>query len=237
VCTYACSYSSGTPFRRGSPVHGHAPRTGRLSCQRTGGAFCGVSRCRSASSRPGDGARAELAEFPRFRSAENECVDPLVCASACERARGSDVGGVGREARPRGEEKNEQRERESEGRSTFDEGGDTSAMGACVGVADGAVAWVGLRGDDALPVMVTAVSDDAIHGGGCGRSGRVLIVYMLCDGRVSEAECYGRGGRADLVLDAHFVLLCTLGVTCQDAQSPDSTWPVLAAPGERRRNP
>jgi hypothetical protein len=166
-------------------------------------------------------------------------VDPLVrvCASACERARGSEVGGVGREARPRGEEKDEPRERERDGRSTFDEDGDASAMGACVGVADGAGAWAALRGDDALPAMVTAVSDDAIDGGGRGRSGRVLIVCMLCDGRVSEVECYGRGGRADLVLDAHFILLCTLDVTCQDAHSSDSTWPVLAASGEMRRNP
>jgi hypothetical protein len=161
-------------------------------------------------------------------------VDAPACASGCESARESGVGG---EARPRGEEKDEPRERESEGGSTFGEGGDASAMDACVGVADGAGAWAGLRGDDALPVMVTAVSDDAIHGGGRGRSGRVLIVYMLCDGQVSEDEPYGRGGRANLVLDAHFVLLCTLDVTCQDAHSPDSTWPVLAAPGERRRNP
>jgi hypothetical protein len=173
----------------------------------------------------------------RVSNAQNECVDPLACASACERARRSDVGGVGREARPRGEKKDEPRERESKGRSTFGEGGDASAMGACVGVADGAGVWAGLRGDDASPVMVTAVSDDAIDGGRCGRSGRVLIVYMLCDGRVSEVECYGRGGRAELVLDAHFVLLCTLDMTCQDAHSSDSTWPVLATPGERWRNP
>jgi hypothetical protein len=181
VCTYACSCSSGTPFRRGSSAHGLAPRTGRLSHQRTGGAFGGVSRCRSAPSRPGDGARAELAEFPRFRSAENECVDPPGCASGCESARESGVGG---EARPRGEEKDEPREREREGRSTFDEGGDASAMGACVGVADGEGVCAGLSGDDVLPVIVVDESDDAIDGGGRGRSGLALMVYMLCNGWV-----------------------------------------------------
>jgi hypothetical protein len=75
--------------------------------------------------------------------------------------------------------------------------------------------YSGLRGDDALPVVFHHSRVDATRGGGCGRSGRVLIVCMLCDGRVTrEVECYGRGGRADLVLDAHFVLLCTLDVTC-----------------------
>jgi hypothetical protein len=141
--------------------------------------------CRGAGapspSRPGDGARTELAEFPRFRSAENECVDAPGCASGCERARESGVGG---EARPRGEEKDEPRERERDGRSTFDEGGDASAMGAGVGVADGEGVCAGLSGDEVLPVIVVAESDDAIDGGGRGRSGLALIVYMLCDGRV-----------------------------------------------------
>jgi hypothetical protein len=231
VCTYACSCSSGTPFRRGSSAHGLAPRTGRLSHQRTGGAFGGVSRCRSAPSRPGDGARTELAEFPRFRSAENECVDAPACASGCESARESGVGG---EARPRGEEKDEPREREREGSSTFDEGS------ACVGVADGEGVCAGLSGDAVLPVIVEDESDDAIDGGGRGRSGLALMVYMLCDGRVVKL-CRQRrrwAGGPSTLRAPYFARAAHNGrdVACPDAHSSGSTWRVLAAPEQRRRS-
>jgi hypothetical protein len=69
----------------------------------------------------------------------------------------------------------------------FDEDGEVelaSAISACVGVAEGEGVCAGLSGDETAPVTVLAEADDAIDGAGRGRSGLVLIVCILCDGRV-----------------------------------------------------
>jgi hypothetical protein len=110
--------------------------------------------------------------------------DPPAGASGCGSARKSGVGG---EERPWEEEKDEPRGRDREGRRMFDEDGEVelaSAISACVGVAEGEGVCAGLSGDETAPVTVLAEADDAIDGAGRGRSGLVLIVCILCDGRV-----------------------------------------------------